>query len=291
MFIYFEKFLQIFVALGVVVALTVMVYYADSSDRVVRASCPPMNATEGPWRQLGFQCTCPMSLPTFRRVFQCATELPPTLKRHMAPYLAPGGRYGTAAFNRLDLESLVTRRRGLFFNFTGSIHSAENRKKIRSRGMTLIWVRNGSAYMWPQHTFDSRAVSMATMLVSAVSLKLQVPDVMFFIQPTDQPVDGLDIPIPVFGYNAQKSKVKADIPLIPWYSAEHTTVFNQDTRQVVKPPPPSSLEKLLPMPYVPRRQPSSVWKPFWASRLPPFLKDFAYQALWANLKVGDQLQN
>ena len=53
----------------------------------------------------------------------------------------------------------------------------------------------------------------------------------------------------------------------------------------------ASLKKLSPMPYVPRRQPSSIWKSFWASRLPPFLKDFAYQALWATLKVGDRLQN
>ena len=53
----------------------------------------------------------------------------------------------------------------------------------------------------------------------------------------------------------------------------------------------ASLQKLSPMPYVPQRQPSSVLKSFWASRLPPFLKDFAYQALWAKLKVGDRLQN
>ena len=53
----------------------------------------------------------------------------------------------------------------------------------------------------------------------------------------------------------------------------------------------ASLKKLSPMPHVPRRQPSSIWKAFWASRLPPFLKDFAYQALWAKLKVGDRLEN
>ena len=41
----------------------------------------------------------------------------------------------------------------------------------------------------------------------------------------------------------------------------------------------ASLKKLSPMPYVPRRQPSFVWKPFWASWLPPFLKDFVYPAL------------
>ena len=57
------------------------------------------------------------------------------------------------------------------------------------------------------------------------------------------------------------------------------------------PPPPIALKKLSPVPYVPRRQPSSVWKSFWASQLQPFLKDFAYQALWAKLKVGDRLQN
>ena len=51
------------------------------------------------------------------------------------------------------------------------------------------------------------------------------------------------------------------------------------------------LKKLSPMPYVPCWQPNSVWKAFWASRLPPFLKDSAYQALWAKLKVGERLQN
>ena len=55
--------------------------------------------------------------------------------------------------------------------------------------------------------------------------------------------------------------------------------------------PPPLLKKLSPMPYVPRRQPTQVWKPFWASRFPPFLKDFVYQALWAKLKVGERLQN
>ena len=53
----------------------------------------------------------------------------------------------------------------------------------------------------------------------------------------------------------------------------------------------ASLKELSPMPCVPRRQPTSVRKPFWASRLPPFVKDFAYQALWAKLKVGERLQN
>ena len=53
----------------------------------------------------------------------------------------------------------------------------------------------------------------------------------------------------------------------------------------------ASLKKLSPMPYAPQRQPNTVWKAFGASRLPPFLKDFAYQALRAKLKVDDRLQN
>ena len=49
-------------------------------------------------------------------------------------------------------------------------------------------------------------------------------------------------------------------------------------------------KEMSPSPYVPHGQSTVMWKAFWRSSLPPFLKDFIYQVLWAKLKVGERLQ-
>ena len=49
------------------------------------------------------------------------------------------------------------------------------------------------------------------------------------------------------------------------------------------------LKLLARVPYKEHGQSTETWKVFWRTRLPPFLRDFVFAALWRKLKVGERL--
>ena len=50
-----------------------------------------------------------------------------------------------------------------------------------------------------------------------------------------------------------------------------------------------TLKRLAPDPETATRRSPTIWKAFWAAKLPPSIVDFVHQVLWRKLKVAERL--